>query len=1430
MQAALSRLRTCVLYFLRRHLCSLDAERALSRMVLVSDGSPSYRGYRCQSLYVLSRILRSGKDAANVIQPEGLEDLAIFDADGQLIEVVQVKALGTDLALSSFDPQRPDSFFYRAAQLLRTTPNPKITVASFGPIGPEMTAAWGSDVSARERVAAKLAGYGALTNHDAREVIQAIHLAPVSEAALTREIRQSLKRMATGIDPEPALELLLYWVYVCSEHKTKISQANVIRRVDQVGRFLAERAAHHQHWFTSIVPIQDRAIPAGERDRLAEEFYRGVGARYEHILAGVDASRPMKVEAIDRKFEDANVVIIHGASGQGKTSLAYRYLHEHLPEEWRYQVTLIENRQHAASIAAALAGHADAIGVPLAVYIDVSPADSEWPELVRTLAGHAKMRILVTIREEDWRRASLSGAELDFSAIELSFDETEGRHVYEQLSARRVPSQFLTFEEAWRKFGAQGPLMEFVHLITQGDSLRERLSQQIRRLQDDVRKGALAQAEMKLLRMVGVASALQGRLRLKDLAERLGLAEARRTVELFEREYLVRVSEDGSLLSGLHPIRSEIIAELTSDPTLHPWSETASECLPIIHVRDLESFLLHAFSRHRQETGPLLEALADYHPEDWVSVVSILRALLWLGLAEYVEANKTLIEETHEDSGHGWILLIDWDIAGAAPTVSSSMWSDLGSLVSRERLETIAEFRRRQKDKRQVFEPAKSWLSGRLGRPSPPSGEAEWSAMAETLFWVGRLEADWSETNRLAAKEIESQVDYLPIDILADLTLGLAQAYGQHFSSWMEANRAHLKVRFRQETFTPVLEDDGEKLTAHFIVRWLTDGATEVLSHSGDLGGENPLHQEATLRVSLLRRLFPDRETYACQGYGHRLWQDSLPVDDTRKTGIPKSRLPPRWLTNLNSNFRGLAEQEFRPRDWREYAQLVLSLRRTVLEAATQLRKSLQAYLRKAGPMRLLGGSIDPDQWDRCRRAVGDPPLLPRCAVDEWGFVDESSARALTEDPARDSLVAQNGLVIREYKPFLNVLRTYTAAFSNFMGQSVQAMVLNAALRQARSQTARTAVMQQAAKEGIRADAPRLSAANLAGGVESIPQLQREFRRLFGHFFDQGELQQLEREEAKAYGVTFSMWHFFASHPSATFQDAARECPKRFRGALKKLHNRLQQEFRRFPPDGPKVRILSDDEPWHDEPALWVTVDGSDAIVTYGAAEDVVAAIRRAFETTPNGDLGRYALSFHWPSVILVPLVLGKSLTLTAWRFHSSLLAQRTDSGATNWWNFVPAPIPDDAARSLRLTKWESPGLQLGSKLLEATAQLAALAGHVRDWKDLPDTDDVGQRQLEQYLANIVPHMNRLLQSVLDSATEMASAIGKVPEPERSWRAHLCSAAGALHDLHDSVLPTQDFDGEAAIGFEKLTAWAGRLEQARHHAFLIFLYWAMYIF
>lgn len=85
----------------------------------INDPTATYRGYRRQALYALFRLFDDALPEGIVIQPEGNEDLAIFDSAGALVEIIQVKDHSRNLVASRFKL----SFYQRTTPycLIRTT-------------------------------------------------------------------------------------------------------------------------------------------------------------------------------------------------------------------------------------------------------------------------------------------------------------------------------------------------------------------------------------------------------------------------------------------------------------------------------------------------------------------------------------------------------------------------------------------------------------------------------------------------------------------------------------------------------------------------------------------------------------------------------------------------------------------------------------------------------------------------------------------------------------------------------------------------------------------------------------------------------------------------------------------------------------------------------------------------------------------------------------------------------------------------------------------------------------------------------------------------------------------------------------------------------------------------------------------------------------
>lgn len=1387
----------------------------------MSDATPAYRGYRLQTLYILDRILSTDRDVSLVFQPEGAEDLAVRDSRGQLVEVTQVKAYGSNLSLSLFSPNKADSFFSRANDFLLAHSEVQISIASFGKVGSELERAVISGGADRQAVARKISSYGFLSESDAINLFERLRLISVSEQTVQERIFSTIRKLPLGIDPEPAFDMLNFWLYLCAEEKREITREDIIQKINNVGRFMAERSAHHSEWFRSIVPIEDGKIDTQLRQELSEEFHRGISARYEHILANVDEPRPSKLTEIHQGFEKSQVVIIHGASGQGKTTIAYRYLYTFFPDQWRFQVRLVENRQQATNIAAALSGHARTIAIPIVVYIDVAPSDTGWEELTKQLLLHKNIQVLITVREEDFRRANISGAEIEFTEIDLQFDESEAEGIYQSLSATEIPGRFLDFEDAWNRFGNSGPLMEFVYLITQGDSLRQRLRQQIQRIQDEVRCGKYSSKEITLLRLVSVASAFEARLKLREVAQHLQLESPQQTLRLFEREYLLRRNEDGTLVSGLHPVRSAILADILTDTAFSPWSKSASVCLSFMFEPDIGSFLLYAFSRHYDDVEPLLSALDAKQPTVWTAIAGVLRALLWLGIKEYTEANRQIIQDIDEKLSQSWTIFLDLDIADAMPGTADELLLKLSPFMSSEKKAWVRDLKSRQTNKANAFIPVSRWLSSLADKPDLPTSELDWLGMGEVLFWAGWLDVTLPVSEWLEQLDLNVVVGYLPLETLADLSVGIFHSSPETYHSWIDTNYNRVLSRFREETRSIAWEDNKENLRTHFFIKPFQVEYNSLPIKTELSNNEGQFHREAMTRLRLLRRLFPNYQCYGSRGYGHKILASAELHDDTQKD-IPARNLPFQALTGVNSIFSALGGRALRPPDWEVYAQAIIVLREQVQKILSQLNQKLEIYFGKEKADKSLGQYVFSDEWKLALHLIETSPALPRCAFDEWGYFSDSNSRK--NELNQNTPNPNQNLAFKKYREYTKALNQYVRTCSNFFNQAEKVLILNPELRG--DNPSKAIEVAQSANIDLSSQAC-LSVINLRDAWIVLPQLQSEFRKILAQFVEIAELSAIEQLETNAFESVWKNWYFFASYPTRRFMETKQKPDVLFGKKIKEVRQAIRKELRKLTSNTVKIEIFSESILWDTDPTLWIKIDGDNVIDVYESVETTMNALRRAVKAVYANDTRRYAITLTWSRIAILLLTRGRPLQSKAIQFSSDLIAVNPDF-EMKWWNLIPVDIPGHSFNQLSIEPWKSSHFAVAENLQTSVFQLSTVFSHIKDLKRLPDIDDMGEALISSYVDEIIFLLRKNLQSTLDNISELSSSLESLSK-QRPDRRSTDLIKELLRRTHEEIL-LLSHSGESEIielsmSAEEIGERSEHLSLALEYAGAVYLYW-----
>ncbi len=483
------------------------------------------KGYRTQFVYSLYRILKA-YNKKYTFKPEGLyEDLDIIDEKGNYLEIIQVKNKSKTLVFNDLFSKK-DSFFKRANKLLENQDKAILKLVSFGDISNELID--------KCKLSNKLHKKGFDSSKIDRILKNYVIPEKVDEETLYQEIIRMLNDIRPFTNPLVAIELLIFWVYKSAEEQGRIDTKKIISSLDSIGVFLNEQKSFVNQFGNTILPFINRTLSEINSAQLKKEFYYGVSSRYEHILSNLDITRTEKLSTIDKAFKESNVVFVHGASGQGKSTLAYRYVNDFSDTNSSYELKLSNNYNELYETINSLNALCKELLFPVLIYIDIKPQDVYWNDLLQHLSAKKNLQFLITIRQEDWNRVTL-GADYNFRDLELAFNKTEAKTIYESLSNYKKDLKFTDFEESWLKFGNKGLLLEYIYLINQGDTLRARLQNQISRLELQEKIN-----ELETLRFVCLADSFGAKVNYVKLLDTVQINRtlSNKVVRSLEKEYL----------------------------------------------------------------------------------------------------------------------------------------------------------------------------------------------------------------------------------------------------------------------------------------------------------------------------------------------------------------------------------------------------------------------------------------------------------------------------------------------------------------------------------------------------------------------------------------------------------------------------------------------------------------------------------------------------------------------------------------------------------------------------------------------------------------------------------------------------------------------------------------------------------------------------
>lgn len=910
----------------------------------------AWRGFSTQTLYIAKRLLECN-DSEFEFYPEQVEDLLIKKGKS-IYELVQVKNLSKDLSLSDLSPQKEDSFFRRC---LRYKENQKIIlrVVSFGNIGSEIDTLLKANNKLETNIAKKLKSYG-YTTEDIKWLLTRLQVVKVNEDELQKNIELQMTKyieIATAIDL--AYEVLIYYIYKLSRETGCTSKLRWEEKVSNIAQNIASIDSLKKQYQKTVIPLSEfKSNKSAEQ--LLRDYRIGVNAIPDHIRNHFDLYRKRWIEEINKRFERNNIVLLKGASGQGKSTLAYRYFIDNYPELSVMCIQKVMSEEQAIDILSILRGLNDRKDI--AVYLDVEPYDVHWLWICeKAIELGVDIKILITIREEDFQRSAVDYSKHQFEEISLDFSRNEAIEIYDMYSQ----NQYLSFDEAWKSFGEHGPLMEYIFMLNESNTMVERVRAQVSNI---IQHEEEADDWLECLAMISLAGIHNNRVKISNLFEQVNCCKKNKMLSCFENEYFIKMTDDKTYIESLHVLRARIIYNVIMEQGIYNCERTLLNTLGIIEHNATQMLVEYAY-----ENGITEEWVNKIVSTKYMNIevyADVTKALLWCEVYYFLCTNRDVIAEGDLLFNNNFSLFGIGDITGF---LQLDVFEDICKIFDNN--EGFKEKMKELKSKLPMQKIEYKFLDCLFKKTYDQLqvlykiDKDSLNAWGYVLFWLAHRNFYLEEN------------DVIDIEWNADIDASLNFALGVTKQKWFNVRQC-IAEKILQQVFI-----------ANGIIYYEV-GETEIFAlldvlQDKDEINETP-HKRVMRVVNISQRLFPEKDRYNVKIIGYSFMGD-MPIPDIQKN-IPKDNLPYVWITQLNGCFLKLQEYERLPDNWQITYNLIVNARNAVLEYFNSLASNIEVAYKK-GNFKVFT-SID-YQNKKERASVlssNNPYISPKCAVDRYGM------------------------------------------------------------------------------------------------------------------------------------------------------------------------------------------------------------------------------------------------------------------------------------------------------------------------------------------------------------------------------------------------------------------------------------------------------------
>lgn len=658
-------------------------------------------------------------------------------------------------------------------------------------------------------------------------------------------------------------------------------------------------------------------------DKRTDDFFDGKKTRPGHIVCGLDVKRPKWLDRIDSAVRASKICIIRSSSGQGKSTLMFRFAYEKWSEDNIYIIKTAETPEHVEQIRNYLKIRAD-LGIPILVLIDDTGWQLRlWSYILKDCAALG-INALLTIRNEDWFRfatQSLTGYEV----IEPSLDMEEAKDIYRQFNVQsKVHSSVTSAEWAYEKIGKPRLLMEYTYLLTHGRMLEDRLRDQIK----EFLKLKEEPAKIEILRKISISDSLGTPISLEKLMKKVEMkSDPQSTLESLIGEYLT--IESGNI-SGLHWVRSNHLFKILHENFLNP-AQTALETIEMIPEEMVSVFVSNAIARKEFDSDTFINGLLEKSSNESLRhILSYIEGIFEAGERIYFEVNRDLFDEGFDFLGKAGISLLSSEFL---PIIKPNTLDRMLEITEGEQavnFKKLKEIMKKARVHNRGLDLSRNFIEKLFLQINPVALHEEPGQTGKLLDWCFLCKSPlpfWAKIRGILFSE--KNLFDLPFEEFCQFAIGLYRQNEQDYRKWYLDQKETLLSYLKLHTGCIELSVSEEKLYIEFLP---------------EFENETTLNDQAVNRLTKLRTAIP-----FCQRYQSKsLW--FLPngltpsVDDSQKN-MPRENLHIESDINKNVVWSKIVENYYLPDSYYKYQMSWYNLRKDVLVYFSDFSQGLKGLL-----------------------------------------------------------------------------------------------------------------------------------------------------------------------------------------------------------------------------------------------------------------------------------------------------------------------------------------------------------------------------------------------------------------------------------------------------------------------------------------------------